>query len=161
MALLWFKDPHFDQLSQTFNGTIVYSNRKERPQSPGYFNRVEYITDVTSTSKVNSWIQCKLRITDLQKTDSGNYSFRFIGSKENKYMSKEMRLNVTGEQWFTESDQFVVSLKVVFLHKKGYHLLILMSIRIPWNIKQTFISKFMLLFFFKLNVTKGSKNYKQ
>lgn len=98
LALLWFKDPNFDELSKTFNGTIVYSNRNERPQSPGYSKRVEYITDLTSTSKKNDWIQCNLRITDLQKTDSGNYSFRFIGLGDYKYISKNMSLKVTGEQ---------------------------------------------------------------
>ncbi|CAM4555670.1 unnamed protein product [Leuciscus chuanchicus] len=96
LALLWFKDPdYYDQHSQTFNGTIVFSHRTERQQSPGYSNRVKYITNETSTSKINDWILCNLSITDLQKTDSGNYGFRFIGSGSNKYMSKYMSLEVT------------------------------------------------------------------
>ncbi|XP_077063904.1 B-cell receptor CD22-like isoform X2 [Siphateles boraxobius] len=94
LKLLWFKDPNFAKDSQMFDGTIVYSNTDERPQSPDYSNRVKYITNVTSTTKENVWIQCNLLITDLQKTDSGNYSFRFIGSKD-KYISKAMNLTVT------------------------------------------------------------------
>ncbi|XP_051720106.1 B-cell receptor CD22 isoform X2 [Ctenopharyngodon idella] len=98
LKLLWFKDSKFDDNTKLFNGTIVYSNTKERPPSPEYSNRVEYITDITSTSMTeNKWIQCNLRITDLQTTDSGNYSFRLIGSKkENKYMSTAMNLIVKG-----------------------------------------------------------------
>ncbi|XP_067306339.1 B-cell receptor CD22-like isoform X2 [Pseudorasbora parva] len=94
LKLLWFKDPYFDTKSEMFNGTIVYSNTKERPQSPDYSNRVEYMTNLTSTMQIKEWIQCDLRITNLQKTDSGNYSFRFIGSEKNKYMSKAMTLTV-------------------------------------------------------------------
>ncbi|KAK7172120.1 hypothetical protein R3I93_004425 [Phoxinus phoxinus] len=95
LTLLWFKDSHYDTKSQMFNGTIVYSNRKERPQSPDYFNTSEYITNLTPTAKENVWIQCDLRITDLRKTDSGSYRFRFIGSEKNKYISKAMTLIVT------------------------------------------------------------------
>uniref|UniRef100_A0A8C1Y7S4 B-cell receptor CD22 n=1 Tax=Cyprinus carpio TaxID=7962 RepID=A0A8C1Y7S4_CYPCA len=89
-TLLWFKDPEYDNVSKMFNGTIVYSNTVERPQSPAYSSRVEYITDATSpmqqTQQNYNWIKCDLRINDLQKTDSGKYSFRTIGS--DKYMSK-------------------------------------------------------------------------
>lgn len=100
LKLLWFKDSKFDENTKLFNGTIVYSNTKERPPSPEYSNRVEYITDITSksTTEKDKWIQCNLRIADLQITDSGNYSFRFIGSEDNKYMSTAMNLTVKGEQ---------------------------------------------------------------
>lgn len=99
LKLLWFKDPNFDKHLHTFNGTIVHSIRDERPKSPDYSNRVKYITNITSMTKKDDWIQCNLIITDLQKTDSGNYSFRIIGSKHQyRYMSKAMSLKVTGEQ---------------------------------------------------------------
>lgn len=103
LKLLWFKDPTFDDKTKLFNGTIVYSNADERPKSPEYRdNRVKYITNKTSNMEKNKWIQCDLRITDLKTTDSGNYSFRFLGSKNNKYMSTAMNLTVTGEQSFIE-----------------------------------------------------------
>ncbi|ROI15230.1 B-cell receptor CD22 [Anabarilius grahami] len=96
LKLLWFKDPKYDVTTQLFNGIIVYSNTDERPTSPEYkVNRVEYITDITSNMEKGKWIQCDLRITDLKTTDSGNYSFRFLGSKKNKYMSTAMNLTVT------------------------------------------------------------------
>lgn len=98
LKLLWFKDPQFDDKTKLFNGTIVYSNTDERPPSQNYSNRVEYITNITSKTAKNKWIQCDLRITDLQKKDSGNYSFRFIGSENIKFMSTAMNLTVTGEQ---------------------------------------------------------------
>lgn len=95
-TILWFKDSIFLE-DKTFNGTIVYSNTEERPQSPGYSSRVEYITDTTSPEDQTDWIKCDLRITDLQMTDSGEYSFRFIG-KDTRYMSKALSLKVKGEQ---------------------------------------------------------------
>ncbi|XP_067221715.1 B-cell receptor CD22 isoform X2 [Chanodichthys erythropterus] len=121
LKLLWFKDPKFDDKKKKFIGTIVYSNTDERPPSQDYSNRVEYITDITSKTATNKWIQCDLRITDLQTTDSGNYSFRFLGSGDNKYMSKAMNLTVTENPCkvnvkqpelknpFKESEEFTVN----------------------------------------------------
>uniref|UniRef100_A0A8C1XH82 B-cell receptor CD22 n=1 Tax=Cyprinus carpio TaxID=7962 RepID=A0A8C1XH82_CYPCA len=91
-TLLWFKDPIYLK-DMMFNGTIVYSNTKERPQSLDYSGRVEYITDATPQENQKYWIKCDLRITDLQKTDSGNYTFRFIGS-DKRFMSKALSLKV-------------------------------------------------------------------
>uniref|UniRef100_A0A8C1XEH8 Ig-like domain-containing protein n=1 Tax=Cyprinus carpio TaxID=7962 RepID=A0A8C1XEH8_CYPCA len=95
-TLLWFKDPKFNEASKLFNGTIVYSNTKERPQSLDYSGRVEYITDATPQENQKYWIKCDLRITDLQKTDSGNYTFRFIGS-DKRFMSKILIYFFVGE----------------------------------------------------------------
>ncbi len=98
-TILWFKDSSYLE-DMMFTGTIVYSNTKERPQSPGYSSRVEYITDATSQENEKDWIKCDLRITDLQMTDSGEYSFRFIGN-DTRYMSKALSLKVKGEQEFS------------------------------------------------------------
>ncbi|XP_059369943.1 B-cell receptor CD22-like [Carassius carassius] len=95
-TLLWFKDPKFNGISKMFDGTILYSNTEERPESAGYSSRVKYITDETSQENQRNWIKCDLRITDLQTKDSGNYSFRFIVSSNMKYMSTAMNLKVTG-----------------------------------------------------------------
>uniref|UniRef100_A0A9J7XWL2 B-cell receptor CD22 n=1 Tax=Cyprinus carpio carpio TaxID=630221 RepID=A0A9J7XWL2_CYPCA len=97
-TLLWFKDPEYDNVSKMFNGTIVYSNTVERPQSPAYSSRVEYITDATSpmqqTQQNYNWIKCDLRINDLQKTDSGKYKFRII-HLDTKFISEALTLTVT------------------------------------------------------------------
>ncbi|XP_026120031.1 B-cell receptor CD22-like [Carassius auratus] len=96
-TLLWFKDPEYNKTLQMFSGTIVYSNTEERPQSSDYSSRAEYITNATSlkqqTQQDNNWIKCDLRITDLQKTDSGRYRFRTIGL--HKFMSDTLTLTVT------------------------------------------------------------------
>ncbi|XP_065136623.1 B-cell receptor CD22-like isoform X2 [Paramisgurnus dabryanus] len=94
LTLHWFKNPVYDNDLKAYNGTIVYSNTGDRPQSAGYSSRVEYITDKTEKPR-NSWIKCDLRINDLQKTDSGNYSFRVIGLDKHKYMSTNISLTVT------------------------------------------------------------------
>ncbi|XP_052432702.1 hemicentin-2 isoform X40 [Carassius gibelio] len=90
-TLLWFKDAIFIK-HQTFDGTIVYSNTEERPQSLHYSSRVEYITDATPEKKKGDWIKCDLRITDLRKTDSGKYTFRLIS--DTRFMSKALSLKV-------------------------------------------------------------------
>ncbi|XP_059390077.1 B-cell receptor CD22-like [Carassius carassius] len=95
-TLLWFKDPEYEH--NIYIGTIVYSNTEERPQSPDYSSRAEYITNATSmkqqTHQDENWIKCDLRITDLQKTDSGKYKFRFIYSTS-KFISDALTLTVT------------------------------------------------------------------
>ncbi|XP_056330009.1 B-cell receptor CD22 [Danio aesculapii] len=102
LDLLWFKNSQYNHDTQMFDGTIVYSNTEKRPQSPGYSGRVEYITNIESMTlheqQTTNEIQCDLRITDLQKTDSGNYSFRYTGdpySDPSKFMSNVMNLTVT------------------------------------------------------------------
>ncbi|KAA0701799.1 hypothetical protein E1301_Tti016414 [Triplophysa tibetana] len=91
IKLLWFKDPIYDKTLYT--GTILYSNTADRPQSPGYSSRVEYITDNAEKDR-DYWRKCDLKINDLQKIDTGNYSFRIIYTNK-KYMSKAMKLTVT------------------------------------------------------------------
>lgn len=67
-----------------YNGTIIYStNSSEREVSPNFIDRVKYVG-----SPSPEWLQrsykspklCSILICNLNKTDSGNYSFRFVGS---------------------------------------------------------------------------------
>ncbi|XP_073719539.1 B-cell receptor CD22 isoform X2 [Misgurnus anguillicaudatus] len=139
LKLLWFKNPVYDQKEKCFIGSIVYSNTDDRPQSAGYSSRVEYITDKTE-NPTNSWLKCDLRINDLQKTDSGYYGFRIIGSDTHKYISTNISLTVTdnpckvnidsSEMKYSvkESDEFTVRCSTSFscsshpewiLHKPG------------------------------------------
>ncbi|KAI7801205.1 B-cell receptor CD22 precursor, partial [Triplophysa rosa] len=92
IKLLWFKDPNYDRDKKSYTGTIVYSNADDRPQSPGYSSRVEFITGKAEEA-TDYWRKCDLKINDLQKSDSGNYSFRI--DSDTKYMSKAMNLTVT------------------------------------------------------------------
>ncbi|XP_056612039.1 B-cell receptor CD22 [Triplophysa dalaica] len=93
IKLLWYKDPEYDKELKLFTGTILYSNTVDHPQSPGYSSRVEYITGKAEKDKDRS--KCDLKINDLQKTDSGIYTFRFIYSDNSKYMIKALNLTVT------------------------------------------------------------------
>ncbi|KAL7849082.1 hypothetical protein SRHO_G00207050 [Serrasalmus rhombeus] len=93
MQLLWFKDSQWNETESKFNGIIVYSNTKDRPQSPQYSNRVEYQGGYERNKHTSHSASCTLRIKDLQMSDSGNYTFRFIKG-ENKYMSKPLHLTI-------------------------------------------------------------------
>ncbi|XP_027003863.2 B-cell receptor CD22-like isoform X3 [Tachysurus fulvidraco] len=87
MTLLWLKDPKWNARKHAFDGTIVYSNTKERPQDLEYSNRVKFIHEP------NSWATCSLKINDLKVNDSGNYTFRYI-KESDKYLSSAFTLTV-------------------------------------------------------------------
>ncbi|KAG9264950.1 B-cell receptor CD22-like [Astyanax mexicanus] len=89
MQLFWFKDAVYNNEKKEFEGTIVYSNTEDRPHTSGrrYAHRVQYQSNANYAKA-----SCTLRINDLEKADSGNYSFRTIGSY--RYMSKHVSLTV-------------------------------------------------------------------
>ncbi|XP_060743822.1 B-cell receptor CD22-like [Tachysurus vachellii] len=87
MILLWLKDPKWNATKNAFDGTVVYSNTKERPQDLQYSNRVKFIHEP------NTWATCSLQINDLKVNDSGNYTFRYIKGND-KYLSKIFTLTV-------------------------------------------------------------------
>ncbi|KAF4086289.1 hypothetical protein AMELA_G00104240, partial [Ameiurus melas] len=87
LKLLWIKDAKWIEKEKKFDGIIVYSSTDERPQVAEYSNRVEFFNDQS-----NHWTNCTLKIHDLKKNDSGNYTFRYIGSE--KYISNKFLLTV-------------------------------------------------------------------
>ncbi|XP_017346095.1 B-cell receptor CD22 isoform X6 [Ictalurus punctatus] len=87
LKLLWIKDPKWIEKEKRYDGIIVYSNTDERPQVAEYSNRVEFFNDQSS-----QWTNCTIKIQDLKKNDSGNYTFRYIGS--DKYISNTFLLTV-------------------------------------------------------------------
>ncbi|XP_053543548.1 sialoadhesin isoform X1 [Ictalurus punctatus] len=92
LKLLWIKDPKWIEKEKRYDGIIVYSNTDERPQVAEYSNRVEFFNDQSS-----QWTNCTIKIQDLKKNDSGNYTFRYIGS--DKYISNTFLLTVVGESY--------------------------------------------------------------
>lgn len=92
MQQLWIKDSEWNAKERRFDGVIVYSNTMERPQVSEYSARVEFVHQ-----NMNSYDHtCNLKINCLKKTDSGNYSFRYIIGSD-KYKSEEFNLTVTGK----------------------------------------------------------------
>ncbi|GAA6067049.1 B-cell receptor CD22-like isoform X1 [Tachysurus ichikawai] len=87
MTLLWLKDPKWNATKHAFDGTVVYSNTKERPQDLEYSDRVKFIHEL------DNWATCSLNINDLKVNDSGNYMFRYIKGNY-KYLSSSYTLTV-------------------------------------------------------------------
>ncbi|XP_047676773.1 B-cell receptor CD22 isoform X2 [Tachysurus fulvidraco] len=87
MTLLWLKDPKWNATKHAFDGTVVYSNTKERPQDLEYSNRVKFFHEPIN------WATCSLKINDLKVNDSGNYTFRYIKGSD-KYLSSAFTLTV-------------------------------------------------------------------
>ncbi|XP_071326037.1 B-cell receptor CD22 isoform X2 [Trachinotus anak] len=88
------KDGKWNEKDNDFTGTIIYSaNDSIRPVSLDFVDRVKYIG--SSTSKWKDWNSvrkplCSILICNLKKSDSGEYSFRFVGnSKTQTWMTKK------------------------------------------------------------------------
>ncbi|XP_013130375.1 B-cell receptor CD22 isoform X1 [Oreochromis niloticus] len=82
----WMKDPVYE--NQQYNATIIYSSSKtQRPVNPQFVNRVKYVgSEDTKWKTLSSPEKCSVLIHDLNKTDSGNYSFRFVGEGNYKWV---------------------------------------------------------------------------
>lgn len=82
------KDPVY--VNQQYNATIIYSSSKtERPVNPQFVNRVKYVgSEDTKWITLSSPEKCSVLIHDLKKTDSGNYSFRFVGEGNYKWVTQ-------------------------------------------------------------------------
>ncbi|XP_047454724.1 B-cell receptor CD22 [Mugil cephalus] len=83
----WMKDPVYNMTKKDFDATIIYSSQEsERPVSPDFANRTTYIDSSSWKSipaRIYDYSQCSILICNLNKTDSGNYSFRYV-DKQNK-----------------------------------------------------------------------------
>lgn len=92
----WMKDGLWSKKNEAYNATIIYStNRSSHPVSPEFATRVTYIGSPPAGWKsYTSPKLCSISICDLNKTDSGNYSFRFLG--EDKWVTKSVNLTVQG-----------------------------------------------------------------
>ncbi|KAF1388278.1 hypothetical protein PFLUV_G00088530 [Perca fluviatilis] len=94
----WIKNPTWHD--QVLSGTVIYStNEATRPVSSDFADRVKY-TGSPSLNRNNPSGSppdlCSILICNLNKTDSGNYSFRFVEKKTNKWITKpETKLTVT------------------------------------------------------------------
>ncbi|XP_030605296.1 B-cell receptor CD22-like [Archocentrus centrarchus] len=94
----WMKDAIWTE-GKDYSATIIYSsNKTQQPVSPHFAKRVEYVGSPSKSwgngksSEPYTW--CSILIQDLKKTDTGNYSFRFIGRE--KWVTKPfMNLTVT------------------------------------------------------------------
>ncbi|KAK9514184.1 hypothetical protein VZT92_027669 [Zoarces viviparus] len=83
----WIKDGQWN--ANDLTGTVIYStNTAKRPVSADFADRVKYIGSLSSNQKgdLETSQKCSISICDLNKTDSGDYAFRFDGIA----------------QWFTE-----------------------------------------------------------
>uniref|UniRef100_A0A8C9YCJ4 B-cell receptor CD22 n=1 Tax=Sander lucioperca TaxID=283035 RepID=A0A8C9YCJ4_SANLU len=99
----WIKNPHWSV--NDFTGTIIYStNETVRPVSSDFADRVKY-----TGSPSLSWnnrprsppVLCSILICNLNKTDSGNYAFRFVGTKV--WKTEDANLKVIGKYINQES----------------------------------------------------------
>lgn len=92
----WMKDALWSEKNKTFNATIIYSENKSlHPVSPEFATRVKYIGSPSAGwNSHTSPKLCSISICDLNKTDSGIYSFRFLGKE--KWVTNSVNLTVQG-----------------------------------------------------------------
>ncbi|XP_044064256.1 B-cell receptor CD22 [Siniperca chuatsi] len=89
----WMKNANWSRGLSDFTATIIYStDNLKKSASPDYADRVKY----TCSLPLSSWKtasgsppqpQCSVLICNLTKTDSGNYSVRFV-SESTKWKTK-------------------------------------------------------------------------
>ncbi|XP_029308332.1 B-cell receptor CD22-like [Cottoperca gobio] len=93
----WIKNALWNDTILT--GTYIYStDNAVYPVSPDLAGRVKYIGSPTSDWRIYSSTrqECSILICNLNKSDSGDYYFRYIGKKEKeKWITKSQRLTVT------------------------------------------------------------------
>ncbi|XP_055359121.1 B-cell receptor CD22 isoform X2 [Betta splendens] len=92
----WMKDPQWIEAYKNYSATIVYStNNVTRPVSPEFSGRVHYVgspSEKWNNPSHTSPPQCSILICNLNKNDSGQYKFRFIGADK---WSTKMTTTVT------------------------------------------------------------------
>ncbi len=96
----WFWMKNYNWIEgKGFTATIVYStNNTLRPVSPDFANRVTYIgSPYSSWTQPSTEPQCSISICNLNKTDSGNYSFRYVGNSVDKWVTENVRITVEGK----------------------------------------------------------------
>lgn len=94
----WMKNANWNEDLKDFNATIIYStNNSLRPVSPDFADRVHYTGSPFSSwrNSYRSTPKCSILICNLNKTDSGNYSFRYVGSvSSEKWKTNVVNLTV-------------------------------------------------------------------
>lgn len=97
----WMKNANWNEDLKDFNATIIYStNNSLRPVSPDFADRVHYTGSPFSSwrNSYRSTPKCSILICNLNKTDSGNYSFRYVGSvSSEKWKTNVVNLTVEGK----------------------------------------------------------------
>ncbi|KAF7670450.1 hypothetical protein LDENG_00074480 [Lucifuga dentata] len=73
----WLKDSTWVNRTQLIGTTVYSTNPRDRPVSPEFVERVTYV----GSSSWRHGRQCDIRICNLQKTDAGIYTLRFIGKE--------------------------------------------------------------------------------
>ncbi|KAM9309971.1 B-cell receptor CD22 [Pholidichthys leucotaenia] len=102
----WMKDSNWTK-NQGFIATIVYSTDESKRQiHPDYAKRVKYTGSDSLTYSSSRRPSCSILICDLNTTDSGNYSFRFVGSK--KWVTNQVILTVTENPCLITFDKLLI-----------------------------------------------------
>ncbi len=93
----WMKDAVYDEDKKDFNATVIFStDNTSRPVSPDFASRVIDIHSLECKGTTFSSKWCSIRICNLTKTDSGNYSVRYV-SPALKWKTTEVNLKVKGK----------------------------------------------------------------
>ena len=92
-------DPDANWFWMKDDTTVIYStNTLTHPVSPDFADRVKYIGSSSSSWRNGYSAEpkplCSILICDLRTSDSGKYSFRFVGRET--WTSEEVTLNVEG-----------------------------------------------------------------
>ncbi|XP_070767895.1 B-cell receptor CD22 [Enoplosus armatus] len=95
----WMKNASWLESEKDFDSTVIYRTHTSAPSvSPDFAHRVTYTGSLSWTDYFSSSAkpECGILICDLKKTDSGNYSVRYVRQSD-KWKTPDVNLTVTGQ----------------------------------------------------------------
>lgn len=90
----WMKDAVW--INGSFSATTIFSSSKSKhPVNAHFAKRVKYVGSPSISWKNPPSQWCSILIHDLNKTDTGNYSFRYVGTSQNDIWTTQPFMNLT------------------------------------------------------------------
>ncbi|CAI5662093.1 unnamed protein product [Oreochromis niloticus] len=90
----WMKDAVW--INGSFSATTIFSSSESKhPVNAHFAKRVKYVGSLSTSWKNAPSQWCSILIDDLNKTDTGNYSFRYVGTSQNDIWTTQPFMNLT------------------------------------------------------------------
>ncbi|XP_005950371.1 B-cell receptor CD22 [Haplochromis burtoni] len=90
----WMKDAVW--INGSFSATTIFSSSESKhPVNAHFAKRVEYVGSPSRSWKNPPSSLCSILIRDLNKTDTGNYSFRYVGTSSSDIWTTQPFTNLT------------------------------------------------------------------
>lgn len=114
----WMKDAVW--INGSFSATTIFSSSESKhPVNAHFAKRVKYVGSPSRSWKNPPSSLCSILIRDLNKTDTGNYSFRYVGTSSSDIWTTQpfMNLTVTGKSKDQSAERYTVFMFYILEYK--------------------------------------------